>query len=144
MAQYLSDIEPHPEIDNFRLVFPTTRSDVIEQFRAHLRALPRKPGGKLVAIIDGIISAPGVLLPWQELVKICKSENVISIVDAAHNIGQELNIKLGEADPDFWVSVSDQHRPIIVMLLNTPELPQMALRKAGMCCIICTKKVFSV
>lgn len=107
MAQYLSDIEPHPEIDNFRLVFPTTRSDVIEQFRAHLRALPRKPGGKLVAIIDGIISAPGVLLPWQELVKICKSENVISIVDAAHNIGQELNIKLGEADPDFWVSVSD-------------------------------------
>ena len=75
-------------------------------FRSHLKSLPREPGSKIVAIIDSIVSVPGAILPWKELVKVCKEEGVISVVDAAHSIGQEVGINLKEADPDFWVSVS--------------------------------------
>jgi len=54
-------------------------------------------------VIDGIISNPGWVLPWMDMVKICKEEGVMSVIDGAHSIGQEkLNLK--ESDPDFFVS----------------------------------------
>jgi selenocysteine lyase/cysteine desulfurase len=71
-----------------------------------LRRLPRKTGQRVVAIIDSIISNPGILLPWKEMVQVCKEEGVMSVIDAAHSIGQELNLDLNKADPDFWISVS--------------------------------------
>lgn len=106
VTQYLSDIKPHPKLSTFRLSFPTCRSDILDQFKAHLKALTRKTGCKIVAVIDGIVSAPGALLPWKEMVQICRDENVISVIDAAHCIGQEGGIRLNEVDPDFWISVS--------------------------------------
>ncbi|KAJ7742525.1 hypothetical protein B0H14DRAFT_2988364 [Mycena olivaceomarginata] len=38
------------------------------------------------------------------MVQICKEESVPSIIDAAHSIGQEINLGLNKADPDFWTS----------------------------------------
>jgi selenocysteine lyase/cysteine desulfurase len=89
----------------FTLLFPTTHAEIIAKFTEHLRALPKAEGKKTVAIIDTIVANPGVLLPWQEMVKICKEQDVWSVVDAAHSIGQEMNINLSQAQPDFWVSV---------------------------------------
>jgi hypothetical protein len=60
---------------------------------------------KIVVVLDSIASNPGVLMPWQEMVQICREEGAWSVVDAAHSIGQEVGIDLGKADPDFWVSV---------------------------------------
>jgi selenocysteine lyase/cysteine desulfurase len=62
--------------------------------------------GKRVAIIDSIVSTPGVHLPWKEIVAICREEGVWSVVDAAHSVGQEVGINLDETKPDFWFSVS--------------------------------------
>ncbi|KAJ7110373.1 PLP-dependent transferase [Mycena crocata] len=103
-AQYISDTPPHPAVLQIPLLFPTTPSMVIGQFRDYLRRLPRKPGQTVVAIVDSIISMPSILLPWKELVQICKTEGVLSLVDAAHSIGQEPNLDLTTADPDFWIS----------------------------------------
>lgn len=61
---------------------------------------------KIVAVVDAIVSNPGVRLPWKEMVAICKDASVWSVVDAAHAIGQEVDINLSEARPDFWLSVS--------------------------------------
>lgn len=61
---------------------------------------------KVVAVIDAIVSNPGARLPWKEMVAICKDAGVWSVVDAAHAIGQEVDINLSEAKTDFWVSVS--------------------------------------
>jgi selenocysteine lyase/cysteine desulfurase len=35
------------------------------------------------------------------MVQICKEENALSIVDAAHSIGQEVGLNLGQTSPDF-------------------------------------------
>ena len=40
------------------------------------------------------------------MVQICKEEGVWSVIDAAHSIGQEVDLDLAKAEPDFWVSVS--------------------------------------
>jgi selenocysteine lyase/cysteine desulfurase len=36
---------------------------------------------------------------------------VWSVVDAAHAIGQQVDVNLSEIKPDFWVSVSSYHCP---------------------------------
>ncbi|KDQ57332.1 hypothetical protein JAAARDRAFT_35958 [Jaapia argillacea MUCL 33604] len=117
--QYLSDIHPHPTISTFHLEFPTTHEDILLRWRKHLNSLPAhlSPSShpdpstpspstlpKVVAVIDSIISNPGVLLPWREMVKICQEEGVWSVVDGAHSIGQEVGIDLGSLGVDFMVS----------------------------------------
>ncbi|KAJ7242575.1 PLP-dependent transferase [Mycena haematopus] len=105
-ARYISDLAPHPIVSEITLAFPTTPAQIIIQFRDHLRHLTRKDrdGQKVVAIIDSISSVPAILLPWKEMVQVCKEEHVMSLIDAAHSIGQETNLDLNKADPDFWVS----------------------------------------
>lgn len=87
-----------------------------------------------MALFDSIVSTPGVLLPWREMVQICKDEHVWSVVDAAHSIGQELHLNLTEAGPDFWVSVCRLWLCYVPLRSHTvsTELLQMALRKAGL------------
>ncbi|KAJ2914320.1 hypothetical protein MD484_g6096, partial [Candolleomyces efflorescens] len=105
-AAYLSDIAPHPKTLQFVLNLPLSQEEIAQQFKAFIQSPEAKvgPNNKRVAIIDSIISNPGALLPWKEITKICKEENVWSVIDAAHSIGQELDINLSEAQPDFWVS----------------------------------------
>jgi cysteine sulfinate desulfinase/cysteine desulfurase-like protein len=68
---------------------------------------------KIVAIIDSISSRPGAYLPWKEMVAICRERGILTVIDAAHSVGQE-HINLSEANPDFWVSV----RPIHSLMLR--------------------------
>ncbi|KAH7915673.1 pyridoxal phosphate-dependent transferase [Hygrophoropsis aurantiaca] len=108
--KYLGDVPPHPTYSNFTLLFPTTHTAIIENWRNHIDKLVKSNAGdvtqkrKIVAVIDSIASNPGVLLPWKEMVAICKDAGVWTVVDAAHSIGQELDINLADAKPDFWVS----------------------------------------
>ncbi|KAK2467381.1 hypothetical protein APHAL10511_000616 [Amanita phalloides] len=101
-AQYISNIPPYPTLSILTLNFPLSHDEIVKLFREQVRSLP--PGKHRVAIIDSIVSNPGVKMPWKEMVKICAEEGVLSVVDAAHSIGQELDINLAEAKPDFWVS----------------------------------------
>ncbi|PAV16588.1 PLP-dependent transferase [Pyrrhoderma noxium] len=102
--RYIADINPEVQLKPYSLEFPTTSAKILEGFRAHLRSVPRFPGQKVVSVIDSIVSNPGVLLPWKAMAQICKEEGVLSVIDAAHSIGQEFEINLKQSDPDFWVS----------------------------------------
>ncbi|KAJ6617178.1 pyridoxal phosphate-dependent transferase [Mycena sp. CBHHK59/15] len=104
LARFLHDGPGNPEVSVFTVQWPTSHAAIIAGYCAHLRSIPRYPGRKVVALIDSITSVPGALMPWQALVQICKQEGVYSVIDGAHSIGQEMNINLGKADPDFWVS----------------------------------------
>ncbi|KAJ7622511.1 pyridoxal phosphate-dependent transferase [Roridomyces roridus] len=104
LARFLHDTPTGPDLSQFVVQWPTSHAAIADGYRAHLRAIPRHPGQKIVAIIDSITSVPGALMPWQTLVQICKDEGVYSVIDGAHSIGQEPDINLGKADPDFWVS----------------------------------------
>lgn len=112
-AQHISDTPPHPTLVVIPLNFPTTRSQVIAAFEKALSSNPARPNKRRVAIIDGLISNPGVFLPWREMVTVCKRQGVWSVVDAAHSIGQEVGLDLTSAEPDFWLSVCE---PSVVLL----------------------------
>ena len=102
---------PRPTPESLVLAFPTTRAQILDNFRAKVREIKRaqpnidysdtppdaagahNPGGnKIVAVIDSISSNPGMALPWKELVQICKEEGVWSLVDGAHSVGQEVRV----------------------------------------------------
>ncbi|RPD73399.1 PLP-dependent transferase [Lentinus tigrinus ALCF2SS1-7] len=128
VLKYLSDRseQPKPTLVSIQYNFPLTDAEIIETFRTQLRQYKREHAGtqftdvpslspgftadvsarknKIVAVIDGFTANPGALMPWRELVRICHEEGVWALIDAAHSIGQEPNINLREAQPDFWLS----------------------------------------
>ncbi|KAJ7735967.1 PLP-dependent transferase [Mycena metata] len=104
LVRFLHDSAGHPAVSTFVIQWPTSHVAIVAGYRAHLQSLPRHPGQKVVAIIDSITSVPGALMPWQALVQVCRELDVYSLIDGAHSIGQEPNINLGKANPDFWVS----------------------------------------
>jgi selenocysteine lyase/cysteine desulfurase len=86
-----------------KLIFPLSDADIIAAFKSAIqesRAAGRRPR---VAIFDTIVSIPGVRLPFESLTKLCRSENVLSLIDGAHGIGQ-VKLDLSALDPDFFVS----------------------------------------
>ena len=128
----LSDISPFPSISTIVLNFPTTKPEVLQSFKAHFFANPVSPNKKRVAVIDSIISHPGVLLPWKEMVQSCREEGVWSVIDAAHSIGHEVDLDLEKARPDFCVSVGySLNCPLMNFISLTMilfiELPQMVI-----------------
>ena len=102
-VQYVSSVPPHPTFTVLKLDFPLSHDEILELYREKIRSLPR--GKRRVAIVDAIVSNPGVLLPWEGIVKMCAEEGVLSVVDAAQAIGQQVDINLSETKPDFWISV---------------------------------------
>lgn len=107
--KYLGDIPPHPTVLTYGVHFPTTRETILEEFGQFIRKVREERDDShqkrtFIAIIDAITSHPGVLMPWKEMVAICRDAGIYSLVDAAHSVGQELDLNLSEAKPDFWIS----------------------------------------
>ncbi|KAG8956083.1 hypothetical protein FRC03_010973, partial [Tulasnella sp. 419] len=101
--KYLADKQPKPTLSIIELTFPTTAEAIIKQLREHLQSLEDAYDQKVVVVLDAIISNPGIILPWEEMVKVCREERAWTVVDAAHAIGQ-IDVDLGKSQPDFWVS----------------------------------------
>ena len=112
-----------------------SHAEIVSQFREHIRVVKQIPlvhgnpaanrlvnaERKVIAVIDSIASNPGVRMPWQEMVQVCKDEGVWSIIDAAHSLGHEVGINLNKTDPDFWVSVRAFSIPWLRIFLGDPE-----------------------
>ncbi|KAI4190659.1 MAG: hypothetical protein L6R41_000670 [Letrouitia leprolyta] len=101
-VEYLKETTPVKSA-KIQLSYPIEDDDVISRFQAKIRQLKNEGKIPKVAIFDTVSSLPGVRVPWERLVKICKEEKVLSMVDGAHGIGH-IDLKLGEVQPDFFVS----------------------------------------
>ncbi|KDR68934.1 hypothetical protein GALMADRAFT_77978 [Galerina marginata CBS 339.88] len=111
---------PHPPQSSvFKLAGLTSQAAILEKFREHVKRIKgemlsrskvRVSNGdhvpKIVVVMESITASPSILLPWRDMVRICREEGVWSVVDAAHSLGQESEINLTEVDPDFWMTAS--------------------------------------
>jgi len=121
-ARYLADIGPPLVLETVDIGLPHTHENIFRAFEAEFNTVQSSPEyvaltkrgerPRIVVIIDAISSVPGLLMPWERLVGFCRGhENVWSLVDAAHALGQIVGLDLSKTQPDFWVSVS----PILAM-----------------------------
>lgn len=124
--EYVQDAySPKPTLVRVETTYPLSHKELVDKFRDQIRSL--KSAGKKVrmAAFDAITSMPGLVLPWEELVTVCREEGIYSLVckgtcqgrvtvrrklnlyawvssqvDGAHAFGQ-IELDLGKTQPDF-------------------------------------------
>jgi selenocysteine lyase/cysteine desulfurase len=103
--QYTVDSQPHLSLRllSVPVEWPISDKDLIDATNRAIASV-KESGGKIrLAFLDAISSNPGVVVPWKELCSIFRIEGILSLVDAAHSLGQE-KVDLKTSQPDFWVS----------------------------------------
>ena len=84
-------------IAEFNLPFPET-DEIIEQFSSLINENTK------VIFFSHITSRTAQIFPAKEICALARKNNIISIVDAAHAIGQYENLDISDIDPDFYYS----------------------------------------
>jgi selenocysteine lyase/cysteine desulfurase len=83
--------------------FPISHAEIVRQFRGAVMAARGQGLNVKVAVFDTIVSQPGVRFPFESLIELCRAEEILSVVDGAHAVGQ-IPLDLGQLQPDFLVS----------------------------------------
>ena len=99
-VEYICEIQSAARAVKIELDYPIGDDQLVEKFRDVLR---REGGRVKVALLDTVVSMPGVRMPFERLVEICRQEGVLSLVDGAHGVGH-VHLDLAKLDADFFVS----------------------------------------
>jgi len=81
------------------LPFPTDDDKVVELVTKTLNENP----DIVMASFSHIISTPGIILPVKALAQLCRSKNVLTLIDGAHALGQ-IPIDVKDINADFYLS----------------------------------------
>ena len=99
------DIGPPYTLDGIFRAFEA-RFQKVQSSLEYIALTEQEERPKIIVIVDALASQPGLLMPWERVVEFCKNqENVWTLVDAAHAIGQIVEINLNKTQPDFFISV---------------------------------------
>jgi len=70
--------------------FPIREDEILRRFRKGIETVVNEGRKVRLAIFDTVLTFPGVRMPWEELVGICRDKGVLSLIDGAHGIGELL------------------------------------------------------
>ncbi|KAI9807425.1 MAG: hypothetical protein M1833_000170 [Piccolia ochrophora] len=110
------------------LRYPLEDDEVVRKFRDALRGVE---GRVKVAVLDTIVSLPGVRMPFEKLVQVCREEGVLSMIDGAHGLGH-IDLDLGALDADFFTSNCHKwlFTPRPCAILHVPTRNQPLIRSS--------------
>ncbi|KAI2622335.1 putative aminotransferase family protein [Hypoxylon sp. NC1633] len=84
--------------------WPASDDEIVRAMVDAARHINAEPGRRVrLAIVDTIVSLPGVRVPFERLVPALQAEGALVLVDGAHGIGH-IDIDLSVLKPDFFVS----------------------------------------
>lgn len=87
------------------VVYPVEDDELVRLFREKVEVLRGKGKRVRLAVFDTIVSGPGVRVPWERLVGVCRELGVQSFIDGAHGIGHVDLLETGKSvRPDFMVT----------------------------------------
>ncbi|RYP11102.1 hypothetical protein DL764_000260 [Monosporascus ibericus] len=92
------------QVETLELALPLSDDAIVQAMVDAARRINAQEGKRVrVAIIDTIVSLPGVRMPFERLVPALQAEGALVIVDGAHGIGH-IDIDLSKLQPDFFVT----------------------------------------
>ncbi|KAH7244184.1 pyridoxal phosphate-dependent transferase [Fusarium redolens] len=100
LVDYYNEKVTHREIE---LTYPLDDEEIIKKFEDAVKKIESEGKRARICTFDVVSSRPGVVFPWQEMIKTCRRLNVLSMVDGAQGVGM-VKLDLSAADPDFFVS----------------------------------------
>ncbi|WZH43294.1 pyridoxal phosphate-dependent transferase [Fusarium acuminatum] len=104
VADYLVDYYDgnvtHREIE---ITYPIDDDEILKRFEDTVKTIEAEGKRARICTFDVVSSRPGVVFPWEQMIKTCRRLNVISMVDGAQGVGM-VKLDLTAADPDFFVS----------------------------------------
>lgn len=84
--------------------FPLSDDALVSAMISAARTINATEGKRLrLAIVDTIVSGPGMRVPFERLVPALQAEGALVAVDGAHGIGH-IEINLEDLQPDFFVT----------------------------------------
>ncbi|CUS20818.1 LAQU0S01e15324g1_1 [Lachancea quebecensis] len=87
------------QYDVVKLDYPLEDDDLLARFHEKLAT-----GSYRLCMFDMISSMPGVKLPYEQLIQLCKQHDVLSLVDGAHGAGLVDLQFLDTLQPDFMTT----------------------------------------
>ena len=90
--------------------FPITHDELVEKFRAEVKKVKSEGSTPKVAVFETVVSVPGIRFPFEDLVRVCREEGVLSLIDGAHGVGM-FKLDLKELDADFFTSNCHKYIP---------------------------------
>ncbi|KAK4690790.1 hypothetical protein P7C71_g6080, partial [Lecanoromycetidae sp. Uapishka_2] len=98
-------LEETTSVDSINVVvkYPINNDTLVEKFHTAIKAAKADGKRVKVASFDTVSSLPGVRVPFERLVEICKVEGVLSMLDGAHGVGN-IELNLAGVQPDFFYS----------------------------------------
>ncbi|CZT19918.1 related to isopenicillin N epimerase [Ramularia collo-cygni] len=109
-VEYIVETTP-AESHQVEFHYPISDDDVVKAYESAFKKIRSEGKTPKIAIFDTLVSMPGVRMPFEHLTELCRSNNVLSLVDGAHSVGQ-LPLNLSKLDPDFFVS--NAHKWLLV------------------------------
>ncbi|CAK4031187.1 aminotransferase family [Lecanosticta acicola] len=91
------------QVHSIDYTLPVSDKYICDAFETTIRELKAAGKNPRIAIFDAINSLPSARMPFEELVKLCKTHRLLSCVDGAHAIGH-IPLDLPALDPDFFVT----------------------------------------
>lgn len=103
MIEYINETRGVESV-NVAVEYPINDDELVTKFQTAINRVKWGSWRRVrVAIFDTISSLPGVRVPWERLVEVCRKEGVLSLVDGAHGVGQ-IDLGLSKVQPDFFTS----------------------------------------
>lgn len=102
MIEYIHETRGTESV-NVAVEYPTDDDVLVSKFQTAVKDIKFGKRRVGIAIFDTISSLPGVRVPWERLVEVCREESILSLVDGAHGIGH-IDLGLSKVQPDFFTS----------------------------------------
>ncbi|GAA6011165.1 hypothetical protein JCM10207_005520 [Rhodosporidiobolus poonsookiae] len=125
-----SIVDSHPSLGlsllPIQVTYPISHDDLVSAVTCAIDEAESDGTGRKIrlALVDAISSNPGVVVPWERLVKLFRERDIMSLVDGAHQIGQ-LPLSLRTSQPDFFVSNCHKwlhaHRACAFLYVSKPR-----------------------
>ncbi|KAI2465003.1 putative aminotransferase family protein [Annulohypoxylon bovei var. microspora] len=87
-----------------RVAWPVADEELVKTMVDAARSINAELGRRVrLAVVDTIVSMPGLRVPFEKMVPALQAEGALVLVDGAHGIGH-VDIDLAELKPDFFVT----------------------------------------